>query len=62
MFLTNQDLLEAVFNDTSKYRQAIDSGYIRMATFLAETMLIDNVLFFFTVISLHNVLKQSIIY
>lgn len=31
--LTNQ-LLEAVFNDASKYRQAIDSEYITMDTFL----------------------------
>lgn len=27
MLLTNQDPLKAVFNDASKYRQAIDSGY-----------------------------------
>lgn len=47
MLLTNQDPLKAVFNDASKYRQAIDSGY-HNGHFprMTETMLIDNVLFF----------------
>lgn len=47
MLLTNQDPLEAVFNDASKYRQAIDSGYHNgLFPRMTETMLIDNVLFF----------------